>query len=99
VTLEHIKDNLKRFLIFWREKIKGLTWATDTCSATTTVDIDFGIERTLIMEDIVYIRDVKTASCDVSANKNNLLAGLSFANLHGSSFKFLNARFKSVKTL
>ena len=70
------------------------------------MDIDFSVERTLVVDNVHDVRDIEASCGYISANENGTVAmavnnvlSFFFAKLYGFVFDLLNGSLKSIKTL
>jgi len=71
------------------------------------MDVDLGVEGTLVVDDVHDVRDIKTSSSNICTHKdgsitmtfNYIFLGLLFTKLDGFVFDLLNGSLKSIKTL
>jgi hypothetical protein len=70
------------------------------------MDIDFSVERTLVVDNVHDVRDIEASCGYISANKDGTVAmavdnilSFFFAKLYGFVFDLLNGSLKSIKTL
>ena len=60
---------LEVLLVFCTNKRQRFTTLANTCRPTAPVHVDFCIERTLVVDHVLDVRDVETAGRDICANE------------------------------
>jgi len=68
VAKNNLSDSLKRLLILRRKQCKHLSVSANTSGSPTPVNVYLSVERTLVMENILHVRDIKTTGSYICAN-------------------------------
>jgi len=80
-------------VIFRGQKIKWVTIPSNSCCPSAPVHINFSVERTLIMNNIAYVWDIKSSRSNISAYQYGSIFGIC------SRFDLVYSSLEAVKIL
>lgn len=74
VFFKYSTDSLEVSFVRRGQQSQRITRLANSSSATTSVNVDFSVEWTLIVNNILHVGDVKTASSHVCADENGTIS-------------------------
>ena len=96
LSFQNIQNDLKSLFIFRSQQVECLARPADTGCTAASVHVNFGIKGALVMNYVVDVGDIETASSNIGADKNCLRPGLRLSNFNGRLFNFGHTSLEPV---
>ncbi len=69
--LQHLADSPISLFVIGRKQIQSFARFTDTSRSSAAMHVDFSIERTLVVDHILNVWNIKTSGGNISAYQNS----------------------------